>query len=156
MRRRTFGSCVLALAASGTAGCLGGNAGGGGTDEETTTVATPALVEQSLSMTGGECGSGQDSASASFGDGSVTLTGTISAQDRCHVAALGSAAYDADADRLAVTVTTEKKQDVCAQCIADVSSEASFRFEGGLPGSVVVTHERRGETRTVLETARES
>lgn len=151
MRRRAIVTGAFALVAAGTAGCLGGSGvgGDGGAD------GPPALGEQSLSVTGGECGSGQDDASASFGDGHVEVTGTISARDRCRGARLASAEYDADADRLSVTVETEKVADVCAQCISDVQYEASFSFDGGLPGAVAVSHASRGETRTVLETTRD-
>lgn len=114
----------------------------------------PALADQSLSVAGGECGSGLDEASASFGDGRVEIAGTISARDRCQGARLADAAYDADADRLSVAVETEQTADVCAQCISDVQNEASFSFDGGLPGAVVVSHASRGRERTVLETTR--
>jgi hypothetical protein len=149
MRRRVVVSRALALATAGTAGCLGGTGSDGDASE-----GPPALVEQSLSVTGGECGNGQDDASASFGDGRVEITGTISARDRCQGARVQSATYDVDADRLSVTVETEKAGDVCAQCISDVYYEATFSFEGELPGSLVLTHERRGRTRTVLKTTR--
>lgn len=150
MRRRAVTTRALALVAVGTAGCLGGSG-----DDDAASAGPPALVERSLSVTGGECGNGQDSASASFGDGRVEVAGTISARDRCRGARLASAEYDADADRLSVAVETEKTADACAQCISNVSYEATVAFEGGLPGAVAVSHASRDRERTVLETTRD-
>jgi hypothetical protein len=151
MRRRQVAAFALAAAAS--PGCLAGTDVG---DDGSPPSDTTSLVDEAFEVTGGECGSGLDEAEASFDDGRVEVTGSISARDRCRRARLATVGYDPDADRLSATVETYTAADVCAQCISDLSYTATFTFDGGLPAEVVVTHVSRGRRKTVLEASREA
>lgn len=129
-----------------------GTTGGGTTTGDGATPDVGANVgDHSFEALDGGCGEGVDEARASFGDGSVTVTGTISGTDGCRRPRLAGASYDAD--ELVVAVETHADGEMCSECLVDLDYEATFRFEGAAPGSVVVRHDSRGETRTVLEAA---
>ena len=168
-----FGA-VLGTAALG--GCLGGNRPGGGgtgdgdgttsdgnvTDGESTTTepttdettsGESTLTDSALEVTGAECGKPSNDASVEFvsGDGSVVVTGTIRGSNTCYTAEIADASYDPETGTLDVTVTSVQSDeaDACAQCITEISYEATFAFDGGLPATVTVVHDAMGESTTV-------
>ena len=154
-------------------GCLGGGnrpGGGGGrtegtttgdgnaTDGESTTDETAGggqttLTDSALEVTGAECGKPSNDASVEFASGgdSVVVTGTIRESDPCHTAELADASYDPETGTLDVTVASVRPDgtDACAECIAEISYEATFSFDGGPPATVMVVHEAMGESTTV-------
>jgi hypothetical protein len=167
MRRRKLLSTVGTALGTALAGCTASGPGpgtgdGGGPDSngdsggsgDTETPATPNITEQSLAEIDG-CPE-QNGASVSWGETAVTVTGCIVGRDGCAVPALGSVEYDAEADELAVTVTTEDGNSggVCTQALTDLGYEATMTFENGLPGRVVVDHDSMGETTTAAEASR--
>lgn len=143
MQRRELLGSVAALASIGAlAGCLsspgsGGDDGGGGTADP-----TPSITDRNVETTSADCGSGGE-ASVEYGDEDVAVTGSLSAPNPCHHAELRSADYDADADRLTVSLAAVENEDagMCTQCVAAVEYEATVGFDGGLPGSVTVEHD---------------
>lgn len=161
MRRRTLIKRTAALATAGTlAGCVGqyNPADETTADPATTEPQPPSLTDSDLSVIDSGCGTETNEATVSFDDGTrlVTVTGTITGSDACKTATLADAAYDADADELAVTVATTDKEDaeMCGQCLTEIEYEAEFSFDGGLPASVTVSHQSMGETSTVATTDR--
>ena len=127
--------------------------------ETTTTTATTtatgptSLAEASLDVLDSGCGQAANEASVGFreADLAVDVSGTIAGSDACHTAKLKDASYDAEADALVLTVASarEEESEVCADCIAEITYEATATFEGGLPGTVEVVHEALNETTTV-------
>ncbi|WP_134668730.1 hypothetical protein [Halorussus marinus] len=150
-RRELLAGAGASLAAASLGGCLDrygvpeeGSGGGGG---------APTLAEESFEMTDADCGTAANDATVGFDaeEGTVEVTGTVPGADACHVARLAGADYDPDADSLAVTVESVRRDDAeaCADCVSEIDYEASFAFDGGLPASVTVTHEALGETSAV-------
>ena len=129
--------------------------GGGGT-----TTSSPTLAERSFEMTSAGCGNPTNEASVAFDSerSTVVVTGTISAQNACHRAKLAGASYDPETGTLSVTVATTPREgtQACAQCIFEIDYEATFRFEGGLPVSISVTHDGLGGSTSVTTKERPS
>lgn len=138
------------------------------TDPATERTAPPpatavTLVDSSLTVRDVECGEETDDAAVRF-DGEterVVVTGTIWGSDACRIPVLADASYDAQADALSVTVTTgdrgggDRGTDdgvACAQCVTELDYRTTHSFEGGLPGSVSVRHDR-GDGGDVVATA---
>jgi len=96
------------------------------------------------------------SASVSWGETAVTVTGCLTGPTGCSVPVLSSADYDADADELAVTVTTEEDDGggACTQALTDLGYEATMTFENGLPGRVVVSPIDSWVTTTAADASR--
>jgi hypothetical protein len=154
MRRRA----LLATAGSALAlsGCVSSPGTGDGAerspaespspDDTSTPPATPALVEQSLAPRKDCETPGQ--AAVAFDSTAVRITGCIRGPNGCHVPVLESAAYDGASDRLRVVVGTESTADeetACTQAIVHRGYEVAVRFDGGLPGRAVVSHEGAGD-----------
>lgn len=176
MRRRRVLRLGLGAVSTGVAGCLGEPGTGGSepptaeptatpqaspaqtprTEQPTETAAASELTDQRLVVGTRHCGGGEPAASVRFGDG-VSVTGRIVGEDACQTATFGSVAYDGT--RLEVVIETtpaEGTEDrVCADCLIDISYEASFTFAGSLPERVVVTHRAMGQTQVVADVSRE-
>lgn len=100
----------------------------------------------------GECGS-EDAASVGTEGRSVVVDGRVVTPVPCYDLALVRADYDGSADRLAVDVAADERQDgICTECVGEVPYEARVAFEHGYPGTVRVRHRRDGEW-TVVTTA---
>jgi hypothetical protein len=150
MRRRElirYAGASTALAAVGS-GCLEEGSPGNETDDdvtgddgderETTVTGTSFSV-----LSRREGGGNTDSASYSFKDGTLEVTGTVMGSDACKTAELGGAEYDEDEEAIVVdieTVNAEGAGDMCAEVLTPIRYEATVEFEGGSPG-VVVTHD---------------
>ena len=124
------------------------------TDDPTTTATGPtSLASSSLDVLDSGCGQPTNEASVDFRDAdlAVDVSGTIAGSDACYTAKLEDASYDADADALVLTVASTREEDseVCADCITEITYEATATFEGGLPATVEVVHEALNETTTV-------
>lgn len=126
--------------------------------DETTTDAggTPTgdagAFDRSFEVTDAGCAEGtSDEADARFTDDGVAVAGTIPGNNGCYAARLAGADYDDGADELVVTVESfvESEADTCTQCLVAIDYEASFTFEGSLPGTVVVRHREGDDVRTV-------
>lgn len=150
MRRRP----LLAAAAAGLAGCVGDDAGGSA--PPTSARRGPTVVDRSLTPGGSSCANSETgTASVAFANATVRVTGTLVTPTPCHGAELRAAAYDPQADELRVVVApAAPTTDACVQCLGAREYEATVRFEGGLPGRVVVVHDRSGGERTVAEATR--
>jgi hypothetical protein len=115
----------------------------------TPTPGEPTVGETSFTVTGAESGTMTSEATVRFDAeaGRVVVGGTIPGSDSCKTAQLGSVEYDAGADRLSVGVETTRREGtedaVCTQAIVEIDYEAEVAFSGGLPGTVVVTHDGR-------------
>jgi hypothetical protein len=171
MNRRTLVTHVGAgIAAIALAGCTAdGNGGGedtrGGDNDETPTgtdseaadddetpteirEAETRLTDASLGIVNAECGQQHDEAVIAFDDtGEVVVEGTIWGANLCKIPELVAADYDGEADELTVTVGTterggEDEEMACGECIAELDYRVSAVFDGGLPGSVSVVHDR--------------
>ena len=158
MRRRTVLSTVGTAVGTALAGCVGSGGPDPGTgddgDGSGDAGGTPRLTEQGLTELD-ECPT-NGSASVSWDETAVTVTGCLTGRNGCSVPVLGGTEYDAAADELAVTVTTgeEDSGGACTQALTDLGYEATMTFENGLPGRVVVTHETMGETTTAADASR--
>ncbi|MFW5984383.1 MAG: hypothetical protein ACOCRA_04245 [Halobacteria archaeon] len=150
MRRREFVTAAAAGAA-GVTGCIedgGGNETDGnetdqndtddGSDTNTTVTGT------SFSTSDVRGGDVDESASYSFDDRTLTVTGVIEGSDACKTAELEDARYDAGEGAIVVDVVTTEPEEpfggTCAQVITPIRYEATVEFEGGRP-AVVVTHD---------------
>lgn len=151
MQRRTFITTVAAsLGTTTLAGCVAGgpsdDSTAGGTDNatdqpsSTPTDSAPKMTGQSLERR--EKCSESGSASISAESNVVTVEGCITGKDGCQVPVLEDATYDAGADELTVTVTTENggSGDACTQQIVELGYTATVEFEGGLPKTTTVVH----------------
>jgi hypothetical protein len=80
--------------------------------------------------------------------GEVVVEGTIRGSNGCKTAELGAVGYDPDGERLRVDVVTTVREGSedrsCTQAIVSLGYRATFSFEGGLPGTVGVSHDGRG------------
>jgi hypothetical protein len=168
VNRRALLRGLAPLAAGAVAGCLGDGRDGGGTDDgdaggsptdapEPSPTDTPSpdgatggsrLVDRSFAVLEEGCGSGRESADATRDGSRVIVTGTITGSDGCHTARLAGATYARIDGRLRVEVETYVPSSTatmaCAACLVDIDYEATFTFEGGAPGEVVIVHD--GET----------
>ncbi len=157
MKRRTLLAGAAASAAA-VAGCVergipGGEPVDGGTDNETddettdgeTTDGEVSVADAQFEARDASCGTETNEASVAreTAESRVVVEGTISAPDPCHTATLGEVTYDAAADEVRVPVSTEERPDadVCTQCIAEIEYRAVVAFRGGLPATVVVSHD---------------
>lgn len=175
MQRRTFIATVAAsLGTTTLAGCVGGGPGDGpaggesptdqadddptdsGTDSRTETESetAPAPTMTGSSLESREDCSNPGSASITAESNAVVVEGCITGKNGCQVPKLADASYDADADELAVTVTTEKSSDAdtCTQQVVQRGYVATVEFEGGLPKTTVVVHEGAGDEGEVART----
>jgi hypothetical protein len=121
-----------------------------------TETPTPELVESRLARSDGRCTEGgeRDGATVSFEDDAVGVVGAVGTPNPCYAATLGETTYDGQRDELLVTVGVTAESGACTQCLATVTYDARLSFEGGLPGTVTVRHERDGETETVTTVER--
>lgn len=145
MRRRTFLAGASALAGGALAGCTGGAAPGGGGPGTTTTptpTPVPTVTDSQVETVETGCATGDGGATVVREGEQVRVTGRLRTATPCYLARLTDATYDADADRLTVAVTAERDPEAmaCVDCVGEVEYEATVTFDGGLPGTVVVTH----------------
>lgn len=143
MNRRELLAAAGLGAGAFLAGCLG-NGDGGGPAETDSPTSSRSVAETTFDVVENTCGEGRDEASVSFGD-HVSVSGTIRGSNTCYTATLDGATYDAAADRLTVRVRSSvpegRETAACGQCLVDIDYDAAVRFEGGLPGTVVVEHD---------------
>jgi len=172
MKRRDVLKRASALAGIGAvAGCTGGaespGGGGGGdddtTDEDTTTEepmesSTPtdggatAITGQSMTTVERACMSGNQSATVTWEETAVVLTGTLKASDPCHDAVFGDVSFDAEANELTAEVTlTAQDADACQSCIGGIEYEGRVEFDGPAPASVTVVGSSMGDETTLAE-----
>jgi hypothetical protein len=116
-------------------------------------TARPELVETQFQLTDAGCGEPEGDASVRLraDASSVAVTGTIPGSNKCYVAQLADASYDSETGAFVVTVASVQKEgaDMCAQCITQIDYEATFTFDGDLPGTVKIVHAAMGESATV-------
>lgn len=121
----------------------------------------PEVAGESLTLRGGECGSGGE-ASVAFSDEAVEITGTVRAPNPCYDLALAPVELrgaedheDGTDDVLVVTVTTDgQKAEMCTDCIGAIGYEATVQFEHEYPNNVRVVHDSMDGARTVSEVSR--
>ncbi|PSP54934.1 hypothetical protein BRC82_08000 [Halobacteriales archaeon QS_1_67_19] len=153
-RRELLAGAGTLLGTVSLGGCLSRYediAGGVGetTAEPPSGAGQPTPTDQSLEVLETGCGGRTNEASVDFAGGSVTVTGTITGADACHVARLEDAGYEADAFTVTVAAVEDEGADVCAQCLTEIDYESRFDFEDGAPGTVRVVHESMGESTAV-------
>jgi hypothetical protein len=178
MNRRTILRQIGGVsAAASLAGCLSDRPGADGddgnesgddtdsgdendsSDDDSTTdggVSSPELVDTGITTHSAECGA-TDESGISFGDGSVTVEGSIAAPDPCHHATVSAAAYSESDDEFSITIGTAPNDadEMCADCTAAVAYTATATFDGGTPINVTVSHESAEQgTTTVAEDSR--
>ncbi|MFB6160885.1 MAG: hypothetical protein ABEJ61_06870 [Haloferacaceae archaeon] len=147
MRRRS----VLAALSLAFAGCAGAGTGGSGSSTPSTSSDSPTVTDRSLTPGESTCATGETgTASVAFEEDAVRVTGTLVTPTPCHGAELRSATYDRAANELRVVVgPSAPTTDACVQCLGAREYAATVRFEGGLPGRVVVVHAGSDGERTV-------
>lgn len=163
MNRRSFLVGFAVVAAS--AGCLGGDSGEPSptpaespTPTETPTPVPPPepTVESDFTVTDRSCGTGENAASISFEDGSVTVDGTIRGSNTCDTAVLDSIEWPDDTLTIRVKATQMKTTETvaCGQCITDIRYTAELSIDGPLPDRVKVVHDTSTGTETVATATR--
>ena len=154
MERRTFLAAATGALAT-TAGCVGSapeTPDSGSADTPSDTPTTPSIVSRSLEPRE-DCPE-RGSASISTDGDSVVVEGCITGRNGCMVAALESAAYDAEADELSVRVETEDESEpdeMCTQALVHRGYTVTVEFENGLPGTTTVTHDGADGERQVAQ-----
>lgn len=100
-------------------------------------------------------GSGANRATVAFGEGTVTVDGTIGGRNGCYTARLREAALSGDSLRVLVEAHEDRDEDeLCTSALVDVDYVAAFDLEGPPPGRVVVEHDSMGDVRTVADERR--
>lgn len=168
MDRRHFIAGLGGLtAALGLAGCLTGPGAGPDTPSpEPPTSSPPATptpeptdsgdhpvtpAETSFQVLDRSCGQGGNAATVSFGEGSVTVEGTIGGRDTCDTAELASASLHLDVLEVVVAVVEEDPDATvaCAQCLTDIEYVFRAADLGDGPARVRVVHETADGRETV-------
>lgn len=73
-------------------------------------------------------------------DGTVSISGVVSAADMCKSARVVNAVYDSGRDALRLTVETFDESDgACAMCVTDISFEATVHVKGELPSTATLS-----------------
>jgi hypothetical protein len=75
---------------------------------------------------------------------SVGLSGSFRTPNPCHRVTFESAEYDPDADELSLVLGVEPVDGTCASCVGMAEFDGVVSLEGGLPGSITLSHD--GET----------
>jgi len=158
-------SRTAAVGAAFLAGCLDGGPAGDGDDGDDggdggpydSPSGTPesTLVDSEFEVTSVMSGTATQAADVSFEDGTVAVEGTTTGNDGCYTAELRDASYEDG--RLTVTVEAvddSEEDQACTQALVEIDYEATFQFEGGLPGSVAVRHDSMGEIHDVADVER--
>lgn len=170
MKRRTLLQLASVSSLGLLAGCTGegpGTGPGDGTDEpsDSTDTQTASPTESStesptesptpttspsngefassFTVTNNECGTAKNSAEGSADGSTVTITGVITGSDACYSAKLADATVEDGALEVAVAsyVPPENEGKACADCVVDISYEATFEFDGSTPDRAVVAHD---------------
>ncbi|MBV0902626.1 hypothetical protein [Haloarcula salina] len=113
------------------------------------------MTDTQFTVTGRASGTQASDATVTFGDGTVVAEGTIWGANGCKTAELAGVSYDGDADELTIAVATTDREgagDGCTQAIVEIDYRAVVTVDGGLPGSVTVTHDH-GDGPTTAATA---
>jgi len=113
------------------------------------------VTDTRFTVTGRASGTQVSDATVTFGDGTVVVEGTIWGANGCKTAELAGVSYDGDADELTIAVATTDREgagDGCTQAIVEIDYRAVVTVDGGLPGSVTVTHDH-GDGPTTAATA---
>lgn len=162
MHRRTLLTAALSLLGSGVAGCLerGEGAGDSGTDGDgsntptdsmTTTDGDDATNGDTTTDGGGDhetrfevldaATEFEESATVTFDDAAVTVTGTIMGNNTCYTAKLGELTVDAQMLRLNVESYEDRDEDEgCGEALIGIDYKAVVRFDGDRPTDVTVEH----------------
>jgi hypothetical protein len=120
------------------------------------TPTPPSMGTPELTARGSDCLSGEAGAAVTFGEGEVTVEGTIAAPNPCHRPELAASDYDEGTGELSLTVAAVEDTgdgQVCAACVGGIEYTVTVPFEHSLPGRVTVTHDGI-ETTTVAEASR--
>jgi len=130
-------------------------ADGGSGDATTTTQRSPSMDEARLTPGESDCLSGEAGATVEFED-AVNVEGTISAANPCYSPELDAVSYDAETDRLSITIAAvDNTEDgaMCTSCVGGLQYSVRVTFENALPGAVTVRHEG-AESGVVAESTR--
>lgn len=131
------------------------------TDSTETPTMTPTLADSitdhEFSATQEGCGTEEDEADVSWDDGEsrVTITGKMWGSDLCATARLDTVEL-ADGT-LTVRLrqgSTAGEDEMCGNCISEVTYESWFEVDGDLPDRVVVVYHRNDEETTAADESR--
>lgn len=148
MNRR---SVLIAIGSTvGLAGCLGGPGGQPSPTASPTPSPTP-IGDPDFSITDRSCGSGENAAAVTFGDGTVSVDGTIGGRDTCDTALLDGVEWHDDTLTVRVQVAREKTTETvaCAQCLTDIDYTVTVPLGGRPPETVKVVHVTADGSQTV-------
>lgn len=114
----------------------------------------PEIEGVDLEAGDGSCADATDhAATVAFDDDSIRVDGTVITPVPCYDLAVDDAGTAIDDGELTVSITAEREDGVCVECVGAVPYEATVDLGDALPDTVVVAHVVDGE-RTVV--ARES
>jgi hypothetical protein len=133
-RRSLLGTVSAGLLLAGCAGNADPGAG------------TPTITGEEFCRTGGCTTPG--SATVTFADDSVAISGCISGPNGCAEAALETVVYRASDDRLQVavkTIDTSGPNEACTEAIVYRGYDLDVDLAGGVPSTVVVVHRGVGD-----------
>lgn len=154
MQRRDLLAAMGVLTGTGLAGCLGGSDGSTPTESPDPTDSgdhpvTPA--ETSFQVLDRACGAGDNAASVSFGEDSVSVDGVIGGSDTCDTARLAEAGLHLDVLKVVVEVVREPTTGsvACGQCLTDIEYRFSASGLRDGPAQVRVVHRTADGEETV-------
>lgn len=154
MRRRDLLVATGGLATAGLSGCLGDPDGSAPTEtpEPTNSGDHPITpTETSFDVLDRACGNGDNRATVTFGEDSVSVDGVIGGRDTCDTARLASAGLHLDVLTVVVEVVREPHTATvaCAQCLTDIEYAFSASGLRGGPARVRVVHRTADGEETV-------
>lgn len=147
MRRRTLITASFAVIGSVVAGCLETSDPMDDSGENTDPVdtATPdagngdGLRTEFTVLDSSH--SGEESASITFGDGTVVATGTIRGNNGCYTARLGDVTMENDSLVVGIESFEDAEEDMgCTAATIYIEYEATVEISGDRPSSVRVDH----------------
>ena len=162
MDRRTLLASVSAAGVVTLTGCLGDGGGedtpsDNGTDTGTPTptpAPEPTLTGSGFEVDSVQSGTRADSAMVSTEGLDVVIDGVIWGADGCQTAELASTTLNDSELTVAVETTQgESAGDACTTGIVEIAYTATVEFSDGLPGAVVVTHDRGEGPETIVTTS---
>lgn len=150
-RRSVVRYCGL-LAVGGLAGCLDSapevvsddeepNGEETNNDEDETRHEGRTEIETTFEVRSVECGSGEDRAETAIEDETVIIDGVIGGENGCYSADLSAAFIDDDRLHVEVESYEDTDEELCTQCLTDVTYEARIVIDGEPPSEITVEHD---------------
>lgn len=115
----------------------------------------PTVTDSSLQTDSGECGT-DHTATVSFADGTVRVSGRVRAPQPCYQLVLESASYDTAEETLTVTIAVDDRTEaICVDCLGEIPYQADIELQHDYPQNVLIQHrESNGQLVDVNQTSK--